>query len=589
MLLNHKDRKSMKQTYFMMCLLIALIILISFLAQLFIMRRSLFINTEGLLKAAHQQSYDNIQQYFDSIEDVTNSFAYNAPVQHFLKETDTVKRLNLFPDVQTGFAGLSMSQRDVLGFAIYDKDGYFIVANGLNYQSIIQADSINIKKSISYSIFHSSNPYIGVTVPYYTMTIPVLNSNSMIISSNQIGAIVFTMNQSFIKNQIDAGNALKGCKMMLMDKNGTAIAGFSENVPTGAARPNGQAFIMLESVFPNNGWRLVTYLEKGVIADNMEPLLLMVIVTSIIIITLFISFIVLLSRQLLYPINHISHFMREVSRSKAENSLEAVSQYHLPDKWNYDELSSMTNAMNGMLQSLSEKTQALLNKEKQYYEAVLSRNRMEVLAYRNQINPHFLYNTFECIKGIAFSRNAPEIVEISQALSQMFRYAVKGNNFVTLKEELNHMQEYALIIRYRFMGRITIHIDSPYKANSFYVPRLILQPIVENAVFHGLEKQMGPGSIEVTVSLEENSLRLRVEDNGIGMDARKLAQVTASLETLDSDNGIGLSNIAHRLKLLYTNNNEIRISSSEGTGTRVELILPVLKEVPCNVPGNYSG
>ena len=123
-----------------------------------------------------------------------------------------------------------------------------------------------------------------------------------------------------------------------------------------------------------------------------------------------------------------------------------------------------------------------------------ARNNLEILAYRSQINPHFLYNTFECIGGMALSRDAHEVAEMSGALSQMFNYAVKEADFVSVQEELDHIAHYALIIGYRFMGRIKITVDAAPEAAGLRIPRLVLQPVVENAVFHGLEPKKGCAS-----------------------------------------------------------------------------------------------
>ena len=572
----------MQRTYYLLCVFIFTITLLSFCTQLLIMRRMLFTNTGQLLKAAHRQSFENIEQYLDNVENVAISLGYNASVQYYLKESDPVKRLSLYSDVQTVFSGFSMSQSDMQGFAIYDKAGSFIVSNGRNYQAIIQDDTISPSSRITYSSFYPSSPYIGITVPYYIMTIPVLDSNSIVISNNRIGTIVFTMNQTYIKSQVDTGNQLKGCNMFIIDAEGHEIAGLGQAVRLGDDLKQDGSYVVNENTF-HNGWKLITFFEKGVIADNMMPLLFIVIVSSLLNVSLVLTFVFFLSRQFISPINHISHFMKEVSRSVSENIVKKVQPYHLPRKWNYDELASMAGAMNGMLQSLDEKTAALLNKEKQYYEVVLSRHKTEILAYRNQINPHFLYNTFECIKGIALSRNAPEIAEISQALSQMFRYAVKGEDFVTINDELTHMKEYALIIHYRFMGRMSINIDAKKDTLAFYMPRLILQPIVENAVFHGLEKQIQPGRIDVSVFEENGFIHIKVSDNELGMDPQTVEQVVRSLENRSNDNGIGLSNIAHRLRLYYSDLCHIKITSILGSGTTIELVLPARREVIENV------
>ncbi len=582
-----KNRLSIKTAYTLLCAFIFVITLLSFCSQLFIMRNMLLANTRQLLEAAHKQSYDNIEHYLDNVENVAISIGYNASVQHYLKEDDSVKRLALYSDVQTVFSGLSTSQSDVKGFTIYDKNGYIITANGSNHKAIIQNDTIDLSYNITYSSFYPSNPYIGVSVPYYIMTIPVLDSNSVIIKENRIGTIVFTMSPSYIKNQIDTGNQLKGCNMVLLDKEGHAIVGPGADFELSEEIKNGDSYVLLDDSFSTNGWQLITYFEKDIIADNMIPLLFTVMAISLLIVVMVLTFVFLLSRRFISPINHISHFMNEVSKNASERINKSVHPYTLPKKWNYEELASMANTMNGMLKSLDEKTEELLNKEKQYYEAVLSHHKTEILAYRNQINPHFLYNTFECIKGIALSHNAPEVVEISQALSQMFRYAVKGDNYVTVEEELANIQEYAQIIYYRFMGRISISIDATSETMSYYIPRLILQPIVENAVFHGLEQKIGPGNIEVTVDLKKDALHMKVKDNGLGIKEATVQELLQYVTSPSDNASIGLSNISHRLRLFYGDESQLKISSNCEGGTIIEIILPARKEVKEDVPSDY--
>lgn len=579
----HLKKRSMITTYYLLCILIILITLISFFVQMLIMRNTLLENTRQLLRAAHQQSYENINHYLNNLENIAVSLGYNGSVQRYMKEEDPVKRLAHFPDVKTVFSGFSMSQNDLQGFAVYDKNGEFVVSNGKSYQSIIQNDAINLSNRITYSSSYPSNPYIGVTVPYYIITIPVLDLNTINLSDLRIGTILLTMNQTYITAQIETGNQLKGCNMILVDSDGHEIAGYGQTVLSIDDILKNKSYVVIENTFTNNNWQLITYYEKGIIADNMIPLLLAVIITSALIVIMVLTFVIFLLKQFIHPINHISHFMGEVSRKVSKNITKKIPPYHLPHKWNYEELSSMTLTMNHMLQSLDEKTSALISKEKQYYETALTLQRTEILAYRNQINPHFLYNTFECIKGIALSRNVSEICEISQALSEMFRYAVKGDNFVTVSLELNHLKDYASIIHYRFMGRITINIQATEEALHFYMPRLILQPIVENAVFHGVESQIEEGNIDVVVSIDNNFLHITISDNGVGMDAITIKTIEQNFQNMNYNTGIGLANIAYRLKLFYSDSYDIKISSKQGSGTSIEVMIPAKKEVPDNV------
>ena len=124
-----------------------------------------------------------------------------------------------------------------------------------------------------------------------------------------------------------------------------------------------------------------------------------------------------------------------------------------------DEISILVDNLNHMLDEKDEMSEKLRHAQRDLYETELSKQQMQVLAYRNQINPHFLYNTFECIRAMALYYDADEIAEITMALSRIFRYAIKGHNIVTVEEEIANIREYAKIIFYRFGGRIQVGIE----------------------------------------------------------------------------------------------------------------------------------
>ena len=116
--------------------------------------------------------------------------------------------------------------------------------------------------------------------------------------------------------------------------------------------------------------------------------------------------------------------------------------------------------LNKMLDEIDTLSKEIQLTQKQKYEIEIAKKQMEISAFRNQINPHFLYNTMECIRAIAFFYKAQEIADISTSLSNMFRYSVKGNDFVTIQDEISHVKEYAKIIELRFMGRMQVTIDT---------------------------------------------------------------------------------------------------------------------------------
>ena len=238
-----------------------------------------------------------------------------------------------------------------------------------------------------------------------------------------------------------------------------------------------------------------------------------------------------------------------------------------------------------MLNEKDEISEKLRHSQRVLYETELAKQQMQVLAYRNQINPHFLYNTFECIRAMALYYDADEIAEITMALSKIFRYAIKGENIVTVEDEISNIREYAKIIHYRFGGRIRIELDVEDSAKKREMIKLIVQPIVENSVFHGLEQKMEEGHVVVHVkSRGAEGLELEVIDDGCGMEKSKVEKVMyqikrQSLHRSSQKDSIGLANIYHRLWLFYGERADFRLESQPGKGTRVRIFIPgTLKE-----------
>ncbi|WP_313731868.1 cache domain-containing sensor histidine kinase [Cohnella nanjingensis] len=207
----------------------------------------------------------------------------------------------------------------------------------------------------------------------------------------------------------------------------------------------------------------------------------------------------------------------------------------------------------------------------------------EIKLLQAQINPHFLYNTLDSIYSIAKINKVEEISQMVAALSKFFRISLSGGReMVTLKEAVSLVVNYLTILNIRYRGEISFRIDLPDELADCPVPKLLLQPIVENAVYHGIEKKKGQGHISVTASSDQGRLRLIVEDNGIGMSADKLKELRESIESGSKDGAtsFALRNIYRQIRLKYGTDYGIEIESAYGKGTKATVEIPILpKEV----------
>lgn len=264
------------------------------------------------------------------------------------------------------------------------------------------------------------------------------------------------------------------------------------------------------------------------------------------------------------PINQITEFINRAIR-------------HPDDRLNMnrtDDIGVVASSLDRMLDENQRMIKEIKAGKISLYETKLARQKMEILAYRNQINPHFLYNTLSCMRDMALIHDDDDIADMAMALSDIFRYAVKGSNIVTFRDEVQYMEKYASIINYRFSGKISIITDIAYEVLDKPAIRFLLQPLVENSVFHGLEESVEPGYVSTRVTMNDGRIEITVKDNGVGMDEDTLEAVREMIENPGESASIGLSNIVQRLRLFYGDDYSVTVSSTQGEGTEIVISLP---------------
>ena len=212
---------------------------------------------------------------------------------------------------------------------------------------------------------------------------------------------------------------------------------------------------------------------------------------------------------------------------------------------------------------------------------------MEYTALQNQINPHFLYNTLDAIRSQAIAIGADDIADMTGKLSRFFRYSIRNRgDLVTLEEELHNVEDYFSIQRYRFEDRfrLEIQVEDP-AAYQYYLPKMTFQPIIENSLYHGLEPRKGKGRLTIRVELLERSMRIRISDDGCGMDEESLEKIRRRLagkfpekNAVGKRTGVALYNVNKRLQILFGESCGLEFSSVPGMGTDVEIRVPLVDE-----------
>lgn len=235
-----------------------------------------------------------------------------------------------------------------------------------------------------------------------------------------------------------------------------------------------------------------------------------------------------------------------------------------------DEIGELAQQFNEMLDQMEEL------KQKEYQTKQLL-NRAEYKALQAQVNPHFLYNTLDTMASIAEIRNCPEVSHMSQSLALIFRYSLNMKDpFSTVENEIAHLKNYIYVMDMRMHDNIQYTFDVDEMILKSKLPRLSLQPIVENAINHGLRNKRGKKKIGIQIKREQMDLVICIEDNGIGLDTSAINESLRKneLDFVEKGNSIGLHNINARLKMLYGNQYGMHLESMLGEGTKVFMILP---------------
>lgn len=335
----------------------------------------------------------------------------------------------------------------------------------------------------------------------------------------------------------------------------------------------GERCLVTHSTIPEMSWTLVSIIDLEELEKPLVPLRTFGLVFGIIMLLVLLFLCIIIIRNIARPLGELSAFLSDVNYQTLKRRMDSTGS---------NEIDQVIQKINTMMEQIQELTHRIFTTQQQFYEMELSKRQAEFYALQNQINPHFLYNTLDCIRSIAFSYHADEIVSISSSMSKIFRYCIKGPNTVLVKDELDCIKNYMNIIQIRYDNRFQIEWEIDPSLPDLSMIKFVLQPVIENAVSHGLELKLGPGTLRINGSwVSDTDFSFEIYDTGAGISAEKLSQLNTCLNdpalVSDSDDtkhtGIGLYNINKRIKSVYGNEYGITIDSVEGEWTLVKILL----------------
>jgi two-component system sensor histidine kinase YesM len=486
-----------------------------------------------------------------------------------------------------GFLGFNGGIRGVL--LVDDKDVYFNLENiHLKNEALIQ-DTAWYKEAMGSSgVKIMMGPTeIGehiVVNPYRegSLNFAIARKVHNEIDSQPLGVLVMIIEMYDMKKIMSELNIDNSTKLVITDKHNEIIyTNMHEDskLTTGFSRwdsLNGAALETIddETVLVNTyksattNWSYITLTDLRTLTSNAKKMNGLIVLIGLFGYALAVAMSFALSKRIVIPLKRLQVSMKNIERNEFRTEI-AIGHT--------DEIGQLTVSFNHMVHRIRE----LINS---VYLANIKEKEAQISALQAQINPHFLYNTLDTVNAMAMLEEHDSISRMIVALGEMFKYATNQNDkLVTLRDELEHLENYMTIQKCRFGDRIQFSNEIPEWILNNSMIRLTLQPLVENAIQHGLEPIAEGGTIRLFAVKELDKIRIQIEDDGRGVPADTLKRIQQQLRysVYDSEahrgRGIGLFNVNERLKLYFGEQYGISMQSEFGQGTSVSILIPSME------------
>ncbi len=324
------------------------------------------------------------------------------------------------------------------------------------------------------------------------------------------------------------------------------------------------------------GWEIYGTIRKSELLGNKQDLITYNLFLVVVTVLLLIIFSIHSSKVFTRPIQTLKELMDRMVKGDLTVRFTHGAR---------DEIGQLGRSFNHMAERLSYLINESYHAHIREQQLETKKKEAELNALQAQINPHFLYNTFESINWLVRQNENEKAITMITALGDLFRIGIdRGDQLVELEEEIKHAEAYIMIQKLRFGNKLNVSWHDEIDISKYATIKLVLQPIIENAIYHGIELMEEQGDIAIRITAEEENLFIRISDNGLGMDELQLLKVRSGLEDWRNNDtrSIGLRNVNERIKLKFGDTYGLVISSRKNEGTTVTVMLPLLIKV-------YSG
>ena len=504
-----------------------------------------------------------------NIEAITGIVSSNRTVLDYLNAEVLEGRWEQFREIESLASDLVRLNDSIASVCVRSRGGEVIAMVGPVFARIPE-----ISQEGGMQIFSDCVTIPGTSTNYFYVVIPSYQKASSGLYE-KVGSTALLFSSKELQETLDmtvSGLTQEDNSLLVLDRSGEVLAQagsvslWEEYCEAGDSGP----FLCLREELPYSGWSVVHVMRQNFYLSDYTNLVQIVnAVTSLIVLFALVCMCFLMYRCVIRPIRAQMAFVANYTRDMSQR-MEVSGT---------NDFGELEKELNEMLDRIASLNRQVLQEQEKIYRLEDAKRQTELIACKNQINPHFMYNTLECIRGMALYEGEKEIASLTTALSRMLQYNFRGSEITSVHGEVRSIQDYAVIISYRFMGKIVVETKAEPETLGCRMPKMLLQPLVENAVHHGVEPKRTQGTVTLSVALKNAMLRIEVRDDGVGMDEETLERQRAKLELRaladqEEGEGIGVANVARRLRLFYGEAARLSLESEEGAGTFFVIELP---------------
>ncbi len=563
-----------KLTYYLVitiCLTVLIVVSFSYTVT----SRSIKQQAKDMTMLQLQQNTSNLEDYLQNIESTPDSIVTDRSLQEYLSkpDEDNLDFSTTVDDVYRSMSNIIGSKRDILYVFLYkamDNNVLYLGPTKAGQESdFSNVSGYLAKRDISGSPIRVGFRQDPIIRKRYTLTIyqPIFDIYRI---KRPIGMLGISVTEDVVARFYSNSKRELPLETFIMNGQGMIVSHTDKTRISTAAqldeildKHDGSAEIggklVVYKYIKDWDWYVVGTLPISYLLrdNNVMLLAILVIVIITIILASFISMII--SRHLLRPFNDLIYRMSMVSKG------DLTTRINLSEH-GYD-FEQVSKGFNLMVEQINVLMKKIYDEQRQLKE-------IEFKALQSQINPHFLYNTLESIHWQALLYGHQEISTMVKALAGFYRISLsKGEAIIPMKSESQHVENYLTIQEMRYKDNMESYIDIPEEFLEVMIPKMTLQPLVENSIYHGLRIKQSKGFIKITAIRDGDDLIVKVIDNGVGMVPDQLQSLNRTLEDNDSGVGYGVRNVHRRIKLFYGNPYGLFYESNEYGGVTVNVRL----------------